>query len=179
MSLLQYLHIYWLAKDKTWFIYSKQRLLTQHIHEFLQLWPGQALLPIFWAGPGDEVIHCPHHITPLNTMHHSTPTSLYSRMEQGTASKLDYSYMHKRTCQFAFLIYSLFRIWSEDTLRTCVKTHTVKIRQMLGTEPRAPGQSCQYTTTELQPPGNQQVKGLIHSNCSLHFQPISSWGKTF
>ena len=118
MSLLQYLHIYWLAKDKTWFIYSKQRLLTQHIHEFLQLWPGQALLPIFWAGPGDEVIHCPHHITPLNTMHHSTPTSLYSRMEQGTASKLDYSYMHKRTCQFAFLIYSLFRIWSEDTLQS-------------------------------------------------------------
>ena len=123
MSLLQYIHIYWLAKDKTWFIYSNRRLLTQHIHEFLQLWPGQALLPIFWAGPGDEAIHCPHHITPLNTMHHSTPTSLHSHMEQGTASKLDYSYMHKRTCQFAFLIYSLFCIWSEDTLRTCEDTH--------------------------------------------------------
>ena len=37
-----------------WFLYSKQRLLTQHIREFLQVWPGP--LPNFWVGPGDEAI---------------------------------------------------------------------------------------------------------------------------
>ena len=35
-----------------WFLYSKQRLLTQHIWEFLQVTPGP--FPDFWVGPGDK-----------------------------------------------------------------------------------------------------------------------------
>ena len=41
-----------IGNGRMWFLYSKQRLLTQHIREFLQVWPGP--LPNFWAGSGDE-----------------------------------------------------------------------------------------------------------------------------
>ena len=33
-------------------VYSKQRLLTQHVREFLQVWPGP--LPDFQTGPRDK-----------------------------------------------------------------------------------------------------------------------------
>ena len=37
---------------RTWFLYSKRRLLTQHIQESLQVTSGP--FPDFWAGPGDK-----------------------------------------------------------------------------------------------------------------------------
>ena len=41
---------------RTWFLYSKRRLLTQHIRESLQVTPGP--FPDFWVGPGDEASCC-------------------------------------------------------------------------------------------------------------------------
>ena len=38
--------------SRMWFLYSKRRLLTQHIWEFLQVIPDS--FPDFWVGPGDE-----------------------------------------------------------------------------------------------------------------------------
>ena len=41
-----------IGNGRTWFLYSKQRLLTQHIRESLQVTPGT--FPDFWVGPGNE-----------------------------------------------------------------------------------------------------------------------------
>ena len=45
-----------IGNGRTWFLYSKWRLLTQRIQEFLQVWPGP--FPAFWAGSGDELQTC-------------------------------------------------------------------------------------------------------------------------
>ena len=41
-----------IGNEGTWFVYSKRRLLTQHMQELLQMWPGP--FPTFWVGPGDK-----------------------------------------------------------------------------------------------------------------------------
>ena len=41
-----------IGNERTWFLYSKRRLLTQHIWELLQATPGPFL--IFWVGPGNK-----------------------------------------------------------------------------------------------------------------------------
>ena len=43
-----------IGNGQTWFLYSKRRLLTQHIREFLQMTPGPSLSQFFRVGPGDE-----------------------------------------------------------------------------------------------------------------------------
>ena len=41
-----------IGNGRKWFLYSKWRLLTQHIREYLPVWPGP--FSQFWAGPGEE-----------------------------------------------------------------------------------------------------------------------------
>ena len=56
-----------IGNGQTWFLYSKRRLLTQHIWEVLQVWPGP--FPDFWVGPKDEAT-LSH--TCINRMHEQT-----------------------------------------------------------------------------------------------------------
>ena len=50
-----------IGNGRMWFLYSKRRLLTQHIREFLQVWPGP--FPIFgWGletGENSKLNHAP------------------------------------------------------------------------------------------------------------------------
>ena len=52
------------GNERTWFLYSKWRILTQHIQKFLHVWPGP--FPDFWAGSGNEASQeCRHSPTTL------------------------------------------------------------------------------------------------------------------
>ena len=70
------------GNGRTWFLYSKWRVLTQHIWEFLQVTLGP--FPDFLVGPGDEarLRQTPHVLLMIQSMRRYNSQKLYYSLQR-------------------------------------------------------------------------------------------------